>query len=130
MADRSEYLLAVYIEQNREAPVSFERIGELLDRSGSTVTEMCQRLDEEGLLEYEQYEGVTLTEDGERAAADCHERYVILSWFFRSVLDLEDHERTAMEMAGTVSPETAGRLAALPPHVEGSRATVETDIEE
>jgi DtxR family Mn-dependent transcriptional regulator len=72
---------------------------------------MCQRLDESGLVDYRPYDGVTLTEEGRAAAADLHETYVTLSWFFREILDLDDHEREAMEMAGIVSADVTDRLA-------------------
>ncbi len=38
-----------------------------------------------------------------------------VSWFFRGVLDLDDYESEAMEMAGLVSPMVAERLAATLP---------------
>jgi len=41
-----------------------------------------------------------------------HESYVTLSRFFRSVLDLDGHEREATEMAGILDPVVAERLAA------------------
>ncbi|MFC7059091.1 metal-dependent transcriptional regulator [Halovenus salina] len=122
MTSKLEYLLAVYIEESRgPRPVSFDRLAEMLDRSPATVTETCQRLDEENLLSYEPYQGVTLTGKGEEVAESYHDRYVILSWFFRSILDLEDYEREAMEMAGAVSPEVANRLAATLPYTDNSQ---------
>ena len=55
-----------------------------------------------------------------RSAEALHETYVTLSWFFRSVLDLDTHEREAMQMAGLVSPAVAERLAeTLVPAGEG-----------
>lgn len=124
MTSQSEYLLAIYIEENRSAPpVSFERLATTLDRSSAAVTEMCQRLDSEGLVDHRPYEGVNLTDEGREIAESHHERYVILSWFFRSVLDLDDHERTAMEMADSVSPEVAVSLAATLPHVDVGKTT-------
>jgi DtxR family Mn-dependent transcriptional regulator len=117
MTSKVQYLLAIYIEQNRgSSPVSFDRIAEMLDRSPATVTETCQRLDDDGLVRHEPYQGVTLTDDGREVAESYHDRYVILSWFFRSILDLEHYEREAMEMAGAVSPEVADRLAATLPY--------------
>jgi DtxR family Mn-dependent transcriptional regulator len=112
MTDEAQYLLAVYIAENRQSPpVAFGAIADRLGRSPASVTEMCQRLDERGLVSYRPYEGVTLTDDGREVAADLHETYVTLSWFFRDVLGLDDHEREAMEMAGTVSSEVTERLA-------------------
>ena len=41
--------------------------------------------------------------------------HVIVSWFFRDVLDLDAHEEEAMELAGFLSPTVAERLAATLP---------------
>jgi DtxR family Mn-dependent transcriptional regulator len=47
---------------------------------------------------------------------------VTLSWFFRSVLELDDYEMEAMRLAGMVSPNVAQRLAAtLPCEIEDGR---------
>lgn len=116
MTSDLQYLLAAYIAEHRSGPpVSPGDLAEMLDRSPATATEMCQRLAEEGLVTYEAYEGVTLSESGRERAAELHEAYVTVSWFFRSVLDLEDHEPEAMELAGLVSPTVAERLAATLP---------------
>lgn len=123
-----QYLLAIYIAQHRdEPPVPPGELAELLDRSPATVTEACQRLAGQGLVAHEPYEGVTLTETGEARAADLHEAYVTVSWFFRHVLDLDDHETEAMELAGLVSPMVARRLAATLP--TGDETTEPTDTE-
>ena len=81
---------------------------------------MCQRLGENGLLTYEPYEGVTLTDSGGERATALHETYVTVSWFFRGVLGLDDHESEAMELAGLVSPAVAERLADTLPHPEAA----------
>ncbi|EMA33582.1 metal-dependent transcriptional regulator [Haloarcula japonica] len=116
MTTAPEYLLAIYIAQHRDdPPVAPGELGEMLDRSPAAVTEMCQRLAEDDLVSYEPYEGVTLTESGREEATELHETYVTVSWFFRGVLDLDDHETEAMELAGLVSPMIAERLAATLP---------------
>jgi DtxR family Mn-dependent transcriptional regulator len=74
---------------------------------------MLQRLDDRGLVGYEPYEGATLTNAGRDRATDLHESYVTLSWFFRSVLDLETHESEAMELAGVIDPSVADRLTTV-----------------
>jgi len=113
MSNRQQYLLAIYIAQHRDGPpVSPGVLADSLDRSPATVTEMCQRLADDGLVSYEAYEGVRLTEAGRERAAELHEAYVTVSWFFRSVLDLDEYESEAMELAGLVSPIVAERLAA------------------
>ncbi len=89
------------------------RVAELVDRSPAAATEMLQRLEADGLVDREPYRGATLTDAGREHASDLHETYVALSWFFRDVLDLDAHEREAMEMAGLLSPDVADRLVTL-----------------
>ncbi|WP_050032957.1 metal-dependent transcriptional regulator [Halorubrum halophilum] len=110
----ARYLLALYIAEHRASPpVSPGRIAEMLDRSPAATTEMLKRLATDGLVAREPYEGATLTDAGRERAADLHETYVALSWFFRDVLDLDAYECEAMEMAGLVSPAVAERLTHL-----------------
>lgn len=112
MSGAAQYLLAVYILDHRDdEPVRTSDVADTLDRSPGTVTETFQRLDADGLVEYEAYEGVTLTDAGRERATELHEAYVALSWFFRRVLELDDYEAEAMELAGLVSPDVAERLA-------------------
>ncbi|WP_049987158.1 metal-dependent transcriptional regulator [Halobellus rufus] len=114
MSDRAQYLLALFIEEHRAGtPVSTGRLAERLDRSAAAATEMIQRLDDDGLVSYEPYEGAALTGPGRERAATLHETYVVLSWFFRDVLDLDTYEREAREMADLVSPAVAECLVTL-----------------
>jgi DtxR family Mn-dependent transcriptional regulator len=123
MSRAAQYLLAVYIAAHRHgSPVATGSVAELLEKTPATVTQTMQRLDDEGLVNYEAYGGTTLTAAGRERAATLHETYVTVSWFFRSVLDLDAHEAEAMELAGLVSPTVAERLvAALPYDVEDTR---------
>lgn len=110
----ARYLLALYIAEHRTSPpVAPGRVAETLDRSPAATTEMLQRLAADGLVVRVPYEGATLTDAGRARASDLHETYVALSWFFRDVLGLDEHEREAMELAGLVSPAVAERLAHL-----------------
>lgn len=111
---KARYLLALYIEEHRSSPpVSSGRLAEVLDRSASAATEMIQRLEADGLVTHERYVGATLTEAGRKRAREIHETYVALSWFFRVVLELDDHEREAMEIAGLICPTVAEQLLTL-----------------
>ncbi|QPV63531.1 metal-dependent transcriptional regulator [Halosimplex litoreum] len=116
MSGAPQYLLAIYIEEHRRGPpIPPGRLAEMLERSPAAATEMCQRLAEDGLVSYEAYEGATLTESGRDRAAQLHETYVTVSWFFRGVLDLDEYETEAMALAGLVSPTVTERLAAALP---------------
>lgn len=114
MTEAAQYLLVIYMaEQTGETPISPNRIAEGVGRSPAATTEMLQRLEERGLVVHEPYEGARLTDEGKAAAADVHERYVTLSTFFREVLDLENPDREAMELAGSVSTLVTERLASV-----------------
>lgn len=112
MSDASRYLIALYrAEQRRDAPISPGYVAEEVGRSPSAATEMLQRLESDGLVAYEPYEGVALTPDGRETAETLHESYAVLSRFFREVLGLDDYEEEAMQLAGTVSSTVTQRLA-------------------
>lgn len=114
MTREAEYLLALYVAQHRSSPpVPPGRIADAVGRSPAATTEMLQRLEARGLVVREPYDGAALTDAGRERAAEVHETYVALSWFFRDALGLDDHEREAMEMAGLVSPTVADRLVEL-----------------
>jgi DtxR family Mn-dependent transcriptional regulator len=116
MTGADQYLLAVYIESRRCGPsVSPGTVAERLDRSAPSVTEMFHQLDDRGLVSYDPYEGATLTAAGWDRAAKLHESYVAISWFFRSVLELDEHESEAMELAGVADPDVVARIAELLP---------------
>jgi DtxR family Mn-dependent transcriptional regulator len=116
VSDQSQYLLGLFVAEHREStPVSPGVVADMLGRSPATVIEAFRSFEEDGLLDYEPYQGAELTEAGRRRAGELHDTYVTLSWFFRSVLDIDDHEREAMAMAGVVSPDVAARLAATLP---------------
>jgi len=116
MSGTDQYLLAVYIESQRSGvPVSSGAVADRLDKSPPSVTEMLQRLDDRGSVTYEPYEGATLTNAGCERATALHESYVTLSWFFRSVLELETHESEVMELAGVIDPSVADRLSTVLP---------------
>ncbi|KZN24846.1 MULTISPECIES: metal-dependent transcriptional regulator [unclassified Haladaptatus] len=117
MSGVTQYLLALYIlEHRREPPIQTNVVAETLDKSPASVTAMFQRLENDELVTYEPYKGATLTDAGRERAATLHETYVTVSWFFRSVLDLDSYEAEAMELAGFLSPTVAKRLAATLPY--------------
>ena len=116
MSGADLYLLTVYMESQRgEPPVASGVIADRLDKSPPSVTEMLQRLDDQGLVVYEPYGRATLTDAGRERGTDLHESYVRLSWFFRSVLELESHESEAMELAGVIDSSVTDRLTTVLP---------------
>ncbi|WP_225307771.1 MULTISPECIES: metal-dependent transcriptional regulator [unclassified Haloarcula] len=84
MTDAANYLLVVFqLVESESEIVPTGRVAAELDRSPSATTEMLQRLDEEGFLIHELYEGVTLTAEGCERGAALQESYLVLHQVFR-----------------------------------------------
>lgn len=111
-----------------------ERIHELIDEKGyaravdianalgisqSSVSSMVQKLAAEGLLHYEKYRGMTLTEEGRRVALAVHERHEILKRFL-SLLKVPQkaQERDIEGLEHHISNETVRAIAQLSDDLE------------
>lgn len=111
-----------------------ERISELIQTKGyarvvdiaaelkisqASVTTMVQRLDAEGLVKYEKYRGMVLTETGQAVAAHIAHRHELLTQFLGLLgLDEQVIARDVEGMEHHVSPETFSALARLTAHLE------------
>ncbi|WP_018256525.1 metal-dependent transcriptional regulator [Halomicrobium katesii] len=110
----AQYLVVVYDRELTDgSPVEPGTVARAMGRSPSATTEMLQRLADDGLVDYEPYEGVTLTDRGRERATELYDTYRTLSAFFEEVLELESPEREARAVVDTVSPIVADRLDAL-----------------
>lgn len=75
-----------------------------LDVTPASVTEMVSKLDERGLVDYEKYQGVTLTEAGDTLATRVAWRFCVVTGFFDTVLETALDDQTAFDI-GYVLPE-------------------------
>lgn len=89
-------------------------IASALDISQASVTNMVQRLAADGLLKYEKYRGLVLTDAGEKLARSIAHRHRLLSDFLR-LLGLSErvirHDVEGMEHH--ISPPTLRAIDAL-----------------
>lgn len=115
-----------------------ERISELIQTKGyarvvdiaaelkisqASVTTMVQRLDAEGLVNYEKYRGMVLTEAGEKVAARIAHRHELLTNFLRHLgLDEKVIAKDVEGMEHHVSAETFAALERLNAHLEANPA--------
>lgn len=89
-------------------------IAKRLGISQASVTNMVQRLDAEGLLKYEKYRGLLLTNAGESLAKNITHRHEVLTDFLNLFgLDEETVYRDVEGMEHHVSPETLNAIEAL-----------------
>jgi len=81
----------------------------------ATVTEMIQRLGEIGLVDYQAYHGVFLTDQGQRVANVIEHRFKILQRFLTEILgvDKEEADEVACRMEHILTRDVETRLSNL-----------------
>ena len=111
-ASLENYLEAIYhlIEKNKVA--RSKDIANKLEINRSSVTGGLQALRDRGLINYEPYEFITLTEEGRRLAANVVHRHNTLKEFFINVLSIDEKEadEAACRMEHGISKNITNRL--------------------
>lgn len=104
------YRLAHY--QKDDPYVSTSALAEVMDVSAPAVTRMVQRLKDAGYLEHEPYQGIKLTEAGEREALMSIRRHRLVERFLVDVMRFGWHEvhDAADELGGVVSDMIIARM--------------------
>ena len=109
-----DYLERILELINRKGYARVVDIASALNISQASVTNMVQRLDAEGLLNYEKYRGLILTAAGKRLARNIAHRHQLLTDFLR-LLGLDErviyHDVEGMEHH--ISPPTLRAIQAL-----------------
>ena len=86
-------------------------ISRYMDVSAPSVTQMLQRLDEYGYLEYEKYRGINLTPSGVEVAEGIRQKHDTLIEFFGMLgIDYEMASQDAEGVEHHLNPETTRRL--------------------
>lgn len=85
---REDYLAAIYRATQEGERGSTGAIAARMGVSAASATAMFQKLAAEGLVEYREYEGVTLTPQGERLALDVIRRHRLAERFLTDVLEI------------------------------------------
>jgi Mn-dependent DtxR family transcriptional regulator len=94
-------------------------IAERLKISQASVTNMVQKLDAEGLLQYEKYRGLVLTTAGEELARNITHRHQLLSDFLQLLgLDPQIIHHDVEGMEHHVSPATVHAIESLTSHLK------------
>lgn len=117
MATQTEenYIKAIYKIQEREhKSVSTNAISRAMQTTAASVTDMLKRLSQQGLVNYEKYKGVSLTEGGKTLATQLIRKHRLWEVFLVEKLGFkwdEVHE-IAEEMEHINSDELTNRLEA------------------
>ncbi|HEX2723728.1 MAG TPA: metal-dependent transcriptional regulator [Gemmatimonadaceae bacterium] len=109
-----DYLKAIYEIGRGSVSVATNDIAQRLDLTAASVSGMVRRLAEQGLVSYERYKGVTLTESGRRAALRTLRRHRVIEAYLSGALsypwDRVHDEAERLEHAA--SDELVDRMAA------------------
>jgi DtxR family Mn-dependent transcriptional regulator len=109
-----DYLKAIYEIGRGTVSVATNDIAQRLSIAPASVSGMVQRLAEQGLLSYERYRGVTLTEAGRRAALRTIRRHRIIEAYLSQALNYpwdRVHDE-AEQLEHAASDELVDRMAA------------------
>ena len=109
-----DYIKAIYaIGNDTGERVGTSELADYLDVTSPTVSSMIKKLEERGLVDREEYRGVTLTEEGEIVALEILRHHRLLESFLSEHLDYDwaDVHEEADRLEHHVSEKLAERIA-------------------
>jgi len=109
------YLVTIARSRENDHPVPLSQLARELAVSPVSVNEMCYKLQEQGLVIYQPYKGVTLTPEGDRRACYVLRRHRLWEVFLVEKLGLEYEEahNAACQLEHTTSDLVTARLDAF-----------------
>lgn len=107
-----DYLETIYCLEEEKRVARPRDIAEAQGVARSTVTAALQSLSEKGLINYEPYELITLTEEGQQKAQRLDSRHRIMRDFLESILGLDAQraDETACGMEHAVERDVLERF--------------------
>lgn len=110
---QEEYLKTIYTLQKTENQVRVTDIANKLHKTKPTVNYAINNLKSEGLVNYEAYKNISLTNKGKQEAKKILEAYDIMYIFFNEILGLDEKksEQEATKVKATLEDETLNKIA-------------------
>ncbi len=106
-----DYVELVYIIQNKKEKVHTNDVASSFNISPGSVTEIFQKLNDEGYINYEKYNGVTLTEKGRKIALNTKKKHDTLKNFLILLgVDEKIADEDACKIEHNVNKKTMGKL--------------------
>lgn len=107
-----DYLETIFRLEEEKRFARVRDISRDLDVAKSAVTNALKNLSEKGMVNYEPYEPVTLSEEGRQKASGIVLRHRVLEDFLRHVLDLQPgrSDRIACEMEHAIDRDALDRF--------------------
>ena len=110
---KEEYLKTMYILKNTKNEIKVTDIANRLNKTKASVNNAINNLKQEGLVLYEPYSQIELTEEGIKLAEKIIEANDIVKLFLVNLIGAkkEDAEREAKEIKTVLSDNTLNKLA-------------------
>ena len=107
-----EYLKTIYILKKQKGEIRVTDIAEKMNCTKPSVNKAIKNLKAEGLINYEVYGSIDLTNSGEKLAKKIIEAYDIVYIFLTEVLEIkkEKAEKEAKSIKSSVDDETLNKL--------------------
>lgn len=107
-----EYLKTIYILKMQEQKIKVTSIAEKMKCSKPSVNKAVKNLKEEGLVRYEVYGDIEITQEGEKIAQKALEAYDIAYVFLTKILEIpkEQAEEEAIKLRGVLKDNTLNKL--------------------
>ena len=108
-----EYLKTMYILKQQNGNVRVTDIAQKMNCTKPSLNKAIYNLKDEGLLNYESYGTIELTDSGENLAKKILEAYDIVYVFLKDVLNLEedDAKKEAERIKLAITDKTINKLA-------------------
>ena len=108
-----EYLKTMYVLKKQNENIRVTDIAKKMNCTKPSVNKAIYNLKDNGLLNYESYGTIELTEEGENLAKKILEAYDIVYVFLKDVLNLEedDAKQEAEKIKTTITDDTINKLA-------------------
>ena len=121
-ASLEDYMEAIFHIVDEKKVARGKEIAKRLKVSRASVTEALRSLSKKGLINYEPYEVITLTDKGREVAEDVIRRHEALKDFFIKILAIDDAiaEESACRIEHAAPPEVIDRLIRLVEFIESS----------
>ena len=119
-----EYIKNMYVLKKQNGNVRVTDVAEKMNCSKASVNKALNNLKENGLVNYETYGTIEITDAGEDLAQKILESYDIVFIFLKDVLGMEAEvaEKEAENMKSSMSDETVNKLARYVHKVLGLRS--------
>jgi DtxR family Mn-dependent transcriptional regulator len=110
-----EYIEAIFDIAGKDGTAKTTEVAKRLNNTPASVTEVFQSMAQNGLVQYEPYKGVSLTEKGAEAAMKIKRKHRLLEVFLSDVLhiDLEKVHDEACRMEHCISDKVGDAICKM-----------------